>query len=77
MREKLHLNTTSSFGLGARQTRHGLSQWDKHSSAPQRVLQFFNILSAGRLVPGGRYVPQKTASQYYFRFRQGSAPNPT
>jgi len=77
MCDKLRLNTTSGFGLAARQTRNGLSQWDKHSSAPHKALQFFNILSAGRLVPGGRYVPQKTASQYYFRFRLGSAPNQT
>jgi len=29
---------------------------EKHSTAPQRALQFFNMLSAGQLVPGGRYV---------------------
>jgi len=29
---------------------------------PQKALTFFNILSAGQLVPGRRYVRQKTAS---------------
>jgi len=45
----------------------------KHPSAPEKALQFFNNLSAGRLVPGGRYVLQKTASQYYFEHTRTSA----
>jgi len=56
--------------------RHGQSQWEKHSSAPQSQLQFFLSLSASRLNPGRRYVQHKTACQFCLRFPLGIAPNP-
>jgi len=39
-------------------------------------IAIFPLFSADRLNAGGRYVQQKTACQYYFRFTLGIVPNP-
>jgi len=65
------------FWLGRAPNRTWLKSMGQTSICPSESIAIFQHVSAARLVPGGRYVQQKTASQYYFRFRLGSAPNPT
>jgi len=65
------------FRLRSAPNRTRLKSMGQTSICPSESIAIFQHLSAARLLSCGRHVPQKTASQYYFRFRLGSAPNPT
>ena len=44
---------------------------------PSQSSAIFKILSTSQLVSHKNYIPQETATPYYFRFLLGVAPNPT